>query len=129
MQTSGVFRLQEMKRERQNEQMKIYLFVLIMYLLIFWIGLLGCSLFWVFVIAFATFSLWKRKVFSLTERYIKEKETILHRKKALRQSETCEWLNFIVNRWLEANVYALYFIKTIILHLNKTLVLLNILTL
>lgn len=99
MQTSGVFRLQEMKRERQNEQMKIYLFVLIMYLLIFWIGLLGCSLFWVFVIAFVTFSMWKRKVFSLTERYIKEKETILHRKKALRQSETCEWLNFIVNRW------------------------------
>ena len=88
------------KASRENQQLIIYLFVASVLIVAWLLGSLQFSFVWVFFLMALTFMVWWGKVFSLTERYIKEKEILVHRRRALRQSETSEWLNFVINRWL-----------------------------
>ncbi|ESN99313.1 hypothetical protein HELRODRAFT_162834 [Helobdella robusta] len=91
--------LKDLKQKRQNDQMMLYIFILSMLLLSFFLGYFQFSLFWIFIIGLLTLFVWNRRALDLTERFIWEQETLLHRKRALRQNETCEWLNFLINRW------------------------------
>jgi Ca2+-dependent lipid-binding protein len=83
----------------ENQQMLIYLFVSLMLIGCWILGLLGASFFWVFGVMVLTFAVWRSKVMVLLERQLKQQELMVHRRRALRQSETTEWLNFIINRW------------------------------
>lgn len=91
-------RLSQLKK-RQNELMRMYLVVLSMLLVSYVFGLLGFSLAWVVIIAFITFLVWKKRVIRMNEEFLREQEFYIHRKRTLKQNETCEWLNLIVNRW------------------------------
>ena len=63
------------------------------------LGVTGFSFIWVFLLIVITFTVWWSKVMTMTERHVRMKEMVMHRKRALRQSETAEWLNFFINRW------------------------------
>jgi len=88
-----------MLRKRQNEQMVIYLIFCSAIVVAWVLGSWQFSFVWTFVIALITLAIWRSKVMTLTERNIQYRETILHRRRSLRQSESAEWLNFIINRW------------------------------
>lgn len=87
------------QRKRENQQIIIYLFVSIIIIVSWLLGTWNMSFVWAFFLVFVTFLVWRTKVLSLTEEYIHQQEIFIHRKRALRQSETTEWLNFILNRW------------------------------
>lgn len=57
------------------------------------------SFLWVFLLISGLFILWKTKLTNIVQNRLYQEEIRIHRKRALRQSETAEWLNFIVNRW------------------------------
>ena len=48
------------------------------------------------------FTVWNRKSHNLLERTMKAAELNVHQKKAIRNEETVEWLNFLLNRWYVA---------------------------
>jgi len=86
-------------RRRENEQLRVYLFVVAALVTSWLLGLYQFSFFWIFIVVFLTFAVWKSKVLSLTERFLRQYELLLQRKRALSQHETSEWLNFVINRW------------------------------
>ena len=88
-----------MLRKRQNEQMVVYLLVCFAIVAAWILGSWQFSFVWTFVIALFTLVIWRSKVLTLTERNLQYRETILHRRRSLRQSESAEWLNFLLNRW------------------------------
>ena len=84
---------------RENNQLVIYVLVAICVCLSWFLGLIQASFLWIFLIILILFLLWRTKIFAITEEFIRHKELQLHRKKALRQCETSEWLNFIIHKW------------------------------
>jgi len=86
-------------RRRENEQLLVYLFVVAALLTSWLLGVYQFSLFWIFVVMFVTFVVWKSKVLSLTEHFLQHCELLLHRRRALSQHETAEWLSFVIDRW------------------------------
>ena len=98
-------------QKRQNEQLLIYLFIAAALVTCWLLGMCQFSFFWVFVISFITFYIWKSKVLLLTEQFLRHCEQLVHRKRALSQCETAEWLNYIVNRWYAKDYYlvSIYF--------------------
>ena len=89
----------EAAANRQNEQLIVYIFVSFIIVLAWIMGAMDLTFIWVFMLIVLVFTVWWGKVMNLTERHIRQKEIIMHRKRALRQSETAEWLNFVINRW------------------------------
>lgn len=87
------------KATRENQQLVVYIFVSFIIALAWIMGTFELSFIWVFMLIVLVFAVWWGKVMTMTEKHIKLKEMIMHRKRALRQSETAEWLNFIINRW------------------------------
>ena len=87
------------KAHRENQQLAIYIFVAFVIATAWILGFFEFSFFWAFGLIVLTFLIWWSKVLALTEQCIKHREVLIHRKRALRQSETSEWLNFVINRW------------------------------
>jgi Ca2+-dependent lipid-binding protein len=87
------------KIRRENLQLIIYIIVAVCICFSWLLGLMQASFLWIFLLILSLFLLWKTKVFALTEEFIRFKELQLHRKKALRQTETSEWLNFLIHKW------------------------------
>ena len=87
------------KNERENELFIIYIFVTVIISTAWTLGAWGCSFVWIFFLIVSTFIVWRGKLFNLIEAHIKYLELLLHRKRALRNNETAEWLNFVINRW------------------------------
>lgn len=87
------------KTGRENQQILLYIFVSAVIAISYTLGNFDFSFLWVFILIIITFLIWWSKVIALTEDHIRYQEVILHRKRALRHSETTEWLNFIINRW------------------------------
>ncbi|XP_063430371.1 uncharacterized protein LOC134712590 isoform X2 [Mytilus trossulus] len=63
------------------------------------IGHYQCSFLWVFLLISGLFVLWKTKLTNIVQNRMCQEEIRIHRKRALRQSETVEWFNFLINRW------------------------------
>lgn len=63
------------------------------------VGYFQHSFLWVFLLICSLFILWKTKLTNIVQNRLYQEEIRIHRKRALRQSETAEWLNFIINRW------------------------------
>ena len=97
--TEEIEQEKQAKASRENQQIVLYIFVSSIIATAWMIGYLEFSFLWTFILIVFTFLVWWGKVISLTEEHIKYHETVLHRKRALRHSETTEWLNFIINRW------------------------------
>ena len=91
--------------KRTNQQMVVYLFFCFVIIASWLLGMYGFSFFWIFLLLGAAFWVWYRKATSLLEQALKEKEVVLMRRRNLRQSETAEWLNFILNRWFVCYIF------------------------
>lgn len=87
------------KAIRENQQILLYIFVSGVIATSWILGYMEFSFLWSFILIVFTFLVWWGKVITLSEEHLKYHETLLHRKRALRDSETTEWLNFIINRW------------------------------
>lgn len=89
----------QLLRRRENEQLHVYLFVVVALVASWLLGVYQFSFFWVFIVIFLTFVVWKSKALSVMERFLRQCELHLHRRRVLSQHETAEWLNFVINRW------------------------------
>ena len=63
------------------------------------LGYFGFSSLWIFFLVSSLFVIWKSQTSKIIKKHLDYEEIALHRKRALRQSETVEWLNFLLNRW------------------------------
>ncbi|XP_041353742.1 tricalbin-3-like isoform X2 [Gigantopelta aegis] len=63
------------------------------------LGYFGFSSLWIFFLVSSLFVIWKSQTSKIIKKHLDYEEAALHRKRALRQSETVEWLNFLLNRW------------------------------
>ena len=84
---------------RENQQLRIYLFVSAIIAIAWVFGTLEFSFTYVFGLMALVFIVWRGKVMKLIDEHILQQETLLHRRRALQHHETTEWLNFIINRW------------------------------
>lgn len=86
-------------RSAVNQLMGLYVIVAFMLALSWVLGNFSFSFLWVFGIIFGLFVVWKTRLREIVERNLDWHKEHYHRKRALRQEETAEWLNFIINRW------------------------------
>ncbi|XP_046355848.2 uncharacterized protein PYUK71.03c-like isoform X2 [Haliotis rufescens] len=77
----------------------MYILVAALVAIAWGLGCYGCSFLWVFFLVSCLFVIWRAKISRIIKRHLDFEEATLHRKRALRQSETVEWLNFLLNRW------------------------------
>ncbi|KAL5008759.1 hypothetical protein ScPMuIL_014340 [Solemya velum] len=86
-------------RETVNQLMSVYLLVVSIISGAWFLGTYAFSFLWVFMLTAVLFFVWKSKLTRLITKHLEREETNIHRKRALKQSETTEWLNFLINRW------------------------------
>lgn len=63
------------------------------------IGFCALSFVWAFLLIGSLFLVWKTKISRIVKQHLDIEETALYRRRAFRQHETVEWLNFLLNRW------------------------------
>ncbi|CAH1263767.1 MCTP1 [Branchiostoma lanceolatum] len=84
---------------RQTQQLLVCVFTCGVVMAAWVLGSMGVSVAWLIGLCLLLLLVWRGKVQQIVEEAVKEEELRVHRKRALRQSETAEWLNFILNRW------------------------------
>lgn len=82
-----------------NQLMGLYVIVALLLSLSWLLGSMSFSFLWIYGIIFGLFIVWKTRLQTLLERTLDWHKEHHNRKRALRQEETAEWLNFIINRW------------------------------
>ncbi|XP_053395877.1 uncharacterized protein LOC123544970 isoform X2 [Mercenaria mercenaria] len=82
-----------------NQLMGLYVIVAFLLALSWLLGNMSFSFLWIFGIIFGLFIVWKTRLREILERTLDWHKEYHNRKRALRQEETAEWLNFIINRW------------------------------
>ncbi|XP_060558293.1 uncharacterized protein LOC132718594 [Ruditapes philippinarum] len=82
-----------------NQLMGLYIIVAFLLALSWFLGSMSCSFLWIFGIIFGLFIVWRTRLQEILERTLDWHKEHHNRKRALRQEETAEWLNFIINRW------------------------------
>ena len=87
------------RQRRQHRLLMIYMWVVAMVSLAWLVGFMNLSFTWLMAIFVITLTVWRTKVFRIIEEHLMQEQLLVHRKRALRGSETVEWLNFIINRW------------------------------
>jgi len=63
------------------------------------IGFLEFSFVWAFLLITGLFVVWQAKISQIIKQHLNVEESVLYRRRAFRQNETAEWLNFLLNRW------------------------------
>lgn len=63
------------------------------------LGTFQMAFYWTFLLSGIIFVVWRTKLRQILRNKIFAVECLIHRKRALRQNESSEWLNFILNRW------------------------------
>ncbi|GAB1609829.1 extended synaptotagmin-1-like isoform X3 [Argonauta hians] len=91
---------EQLQSQRLNRDMGyFYLFVASIVAIAWFLGAFGFSFIWTLGLIGILFSIWKTKLFNLIRKISSLEQLAVHRKRALRQNETAEWLNFLFNRW------------------------------
>ncbi|CAI9724858.1 extended synaptotagmin-1-like isoform X3 [Octopus vulgaris] len=91
---------EQLQTQRLNRDMGyFYLFVASIVAIAWLLGAFGFSFIWTLGLIGILFSIWKTKLFNLIRKISSLEQLAVHRKRALRQNETAEWLNFLFNRW------------------------------
>lgn len=91
--------IKKLSRHVTNQLVVMYLFVAVVVVSSWGLGTMSFSFQWVFLLLALLFMIWKVRLSALIRKKLHIEESNIHRKRALRQSETAEWLNFAVNRW------------------------------
>ena len=87
------------KKDRDDTQLRLSLFVCGVVAITWFLGAFGFSFVWTGFIIPLIFTVWYRKNCRIIDDRVREAEIQVHRRKALRDEETAEWLNFVLNRW------------------------------
>lgn len=87
------------KKERDDTLLRLSLFVCAVVAITWFLGAFGFSFVWTGFIIPLIFTVWYRKNCRIIDDRVREAEIQVHRRKALRDEETAEWLNFVLNRW------------------------------
>ena len=87
------------KKERDDTQLRLSFFVCAVVVLTWFLGAYDFSFVWSVFIIPLIFTVWYRKNCRIIDDRVREAEIKVHRRKALRDEETAEWLNFVLNRW------------------------------
>ncbi|XP_020623204.1 tricalbin-1-like [Orbicella faveolata] len=87
------------KKDRDDTQLRLSLFVCAVVAITWFLGAFGFSFVWTGFIIPLIFTVWYRKNCRIIDDRVREAEIQVHRRKALRDEETAEWLNFVLNRW------------------------------
>ena len=87
------------KKDRDDTQLRLSLLVCAVVVLTWFLGAFGFSIVWAGFIIPLIFTVWYRKNCRIIDDRVLEAEIKVHRRKALRDEETAEWLNFVLNRW------------------------------
>lgn len=95
------------KKDRDDTQLRLSLFVCAVVTITWFLGAFGFSFVWTGFIIPLIFTVWYRKNCRIIDDRVREAEIQVHRRKALRDEETAEWLNFVLNRWWNFSEVAL----------------------
>ncbi|XP_064636611.1 uncharacterized protein LOC135493308 [Lineus longissimus] len=87
------------KQQREFHLLIIYLFVIATVSIAYVIGYFKWSFGWLMPPFIVMLCVWRFKMFRIVEDHLTQEHVRVHRKRALRGSETAEWMNFIMNRW------------------------------
>ncbi|KAK7104209.1 hypothetical protein V1264_018965 [Littorina saxatilis] len=71
------------------------------------IGFFEFSFVWAFLLIAGLFLIWKAKISKIIKQHLNLEESALYRRRAFRQNETAEWLNFLLNRWWVFSSYSI----------------------
>nr|XP_022329862.1 tricalbin-3-like isoform X4 [Crassostrea virginica] len=77
----------------------LYFLVVVAILTAWALGCFQMAFYWTFLLCGFIFVVWRTKLRQILRNKIFAVECLIHRKRALRQNESSEWLNFILNRW------------------------------
>nr|XP_006815506.1 PREDICTED: uncharacterized protein LOC102802144 [Saccoglossus kowalevskii] len=80
-------------------QLAIYIFNCVLLSLAWLLGVAGYSYAFIVLMLLLLMVVWRTKLVEILQEIIQVETLRVHRRRALRQSETAEWLNFIINRW------------------------------
>lgn len=82
-----------------SQLMGLYFLVVVVILTAWALGCFQMAFYWTFLLCGFIFVVWRTKLRQILRNKIFAVECLIHRKRALRQNESSEWLNFILNRW------------------------------
>lgn len=71
------------------------------------IGFWELSFVYAFLLIASLFLVWKTKISKIVKQHLDFEETALYRRRAFRQNESVEWLNFLLNRWWVFSSYTI----------------------
>ena len=84
---------------RQYQQQRLIIWLLIFTVLAWVLGRCEVGFLWIFLLLVWMILWWNNNAARIIEIAAEEVENDLRRKKAQTNSETAEWLNFLLNRW------------------------------
>lgn len=90
---------QDRKPPRKKEQQRLIISLLIFTGLAWVLGRCEAGFLWIFLLLVWIFFWWNNNATRIIGLATEEVENDLRRKKAQTNSETAEWLNFLLNRW------------------------------
>ncbi|KAK7451362.1 hypothetical protein BaRGS_00039834, partial [Batillaria attramentaria] len=71
------------------------------------VGFFELSFVWAFLLILSLFVVWKAKISKIVKQHLDIEETALYRRRAFRQNESAEWMNFLINRWWVFSSYSI----------------------
>lgn len=91
--------LEESKIFRERQYTRAVSCILIFIFLAWLLGRLEFGFFWLLALIILVFIWWRNKISWLLELVCKDADLEARRDRAFQDTETVEWLNFILNRW------------------------------
>lgn len=84
---------------RKNQQQRLIISLVLFTVLAWVLGRCEAGFLWIFLLLVWMLLWWNNNAARIIELAAEEVENDLRRKKAQTNSETAEWLNFLLNRW------------------------------
>lgn len=91
--------LEDSKIFRERQYTRATLCILVFIFLAWLLGRLAFGVFWLLALIILVVIWWRSKISWLLELVCKDADVEARRDRAFQDTETVEWLNFILNRW------------------------------
>lgn len=85
---------------RADQQKRLIISLLIFTILAWVLGRIEASIVWIFALLVWIFLWWNNNATRIIELAVEEAENDTRKQRALKNAETAEWVNFLLNRWL-----------------------------
>ena len=84
---------------RADQQKRLIISLLIFTILAWVLGRIEASIVWIFALLVWIFLWWNNNATRIIELAVEEAENDTRKQRALKNAETAEWVNFLLNRW------------------------------